>query len=269
MKKSLFALLFLFAVYLRGMGQSTVLPESYLPGNASVAYSARWSAFHNPAVLSSEKEVAISALYQNRFGIGELSTQAAALSVPTKWINIGGAVSHFGFSSYSEVLAGVAFARTFDKFLTLGIQFNYYSVYLSNSAGNRGALSAQVGLLSQITPNFTVGFNAFNPTRQKVHYQDITKDIPSLFSLGASYRFSDEALWLVQVDKELDTNARWATGFEYCPVKELAVRVGGYGAPFIPTLGVGVAWKHFQLDVNFERHPVLGVTSTGALRYRF
>ena len=248
---------------------ATIVPSTFAAGDASVARQGEWFAFHNPALLASENKVSASAIYENRFSMKELSTQAISLACPTSLVNVGVAVSHFGYSNYSELLAGITFARTFDKWLTIGVQFNYYSVNFSNSVGSKGAVLAQIGLLSQVTPDFFVGFNAFNPTRQKVQYQDIVRDIPSVFSLGVMYRFTDELKWLAQVDKEISSDPIWKTGFEYQPVSVFIVRIGGYGAPFIPTLGAGVKWQNFNFDVNFERHPSLGITSIGVLRYVF
>lgn len=248
---------------------ATIIPSSYAAGDASVARYGEWIAFHNPALLASEAQVAATAIYEDRFAMKELSTQAVSLTCPASLVNIGMALSHFGYSSYSELLTGLAFARTFDKYLTIGVQFNYYSVTFSNSVGNRGAVLAQIGILSQLSPDFFVGFNAFNPTRQKVVYQNVTKAIPSQLNLGAMYRFNPELKWLVEIEKEMDSDVCWKTGFEYRPVTALTVRFGGFGAPFTPTLGAGAEWQRFHLDVNFMRHQVLGMTSSAALRYLF
>lgn len=246
-----------------------IIPESYAPGNASVARIGEWLPFQNPALLDGVNHPAISMVIENRFTVKELSTEAASLQIPFHSLKVGLAVSHFGFSTYSEMLVGIAAAHTFDKLLTIGIQVNYYNAYFSGEQGNKGTLLAHVGLLSQITPDFYIGFSSFNPTRQKVYYQLITKDIPSVFTLGSCYRFSNQLVWLTQLTKAVNADVQWGTGFEYNPTNVLAIRFGGYGAPFIPTLGAGVQLNQFRINVNFEKHPVLGITSVGGLQYLF
>jgi hypothetical protein len=248
---------------------NVIIPASYSAGNASVAREGDWIPFHNPALLEGSDESKITMLVENRFAVSELSTEAASVQFPINPVKVGVAISHFGFSTYSEMMVGLAVAHTFDKLLTLGIQFNYYSAYFSSEQGNKGTLLPQIGLLSELSPNFFIGFSAFNPTRQQIHYQFVTKNIPTIFNLGTSYRFSKDFVWLTQLSKALDSTIQWALGFEYQPVDILTMRLGGYGTPFIPTLGAGVKLNQFRVNVNFERHPVLGITSVGGLQYVF
>ncbi len=269
MKKCIILLGFNFFLSHIQAQSNVIIPESYAAGNASVAREGDWIPFHNPAVLEEITETKIAMLVENRFAVSELSTEAASIQFPINPIKIGIAISHFGFSTYSEMLAGLALAHTFDKLLTLGVQFNYYSTSFSREPVNKGAILVQIGLLSEVSPNFYIGFSAFNPTRQNIRYQFVTKNIPSVFTIGTSYRFSKDFVCLTQLTKEIDSNIQWAFGFEYQPVDMLTMRLGGYGSPFIPTLGAGVKMNQFRVNVNFERHPVLGITSIGGLQYVF
>ena len=269
MKKCIILLGFNFFLSHIQAQSNVIIPESYAAGNASVAREGDWIPFHNPAVLEEITETKIAMLVENQLAVSELSTEAASIQFPINPIKIGVAISHFGFSTYSEMLAGLALAHTFDKLLTLGIQFNYYSTSFSREPVNKGAILVQIGLLSEVSPNFYIGFSAFNPTRQNIHYQFVTKNIPSVFTIGTSYRFSKDFVCLTQLTKEIDSNIQWAFGFEYQPVDMLTMRLGGYGSPFIPTLGAGVKMNQFRVNVNFERHPVLGITSIGGLQYVF
>jgi len=269
MKKWIILLGFNFFLLHVQAQSNVIIPESYAAGNASEAREGDWIPFHNPALLEGIANTKIAMLFENRFAVNELSTEAASVQFPINPVKIGVAISHFGFSTYSEMLAGLALAHTFDKLVTLGIQFNYYSACFSREQGNKGAILAQIGLLSEVSSNFYIGFSAFNPTRQKVHYQLVIKDIPSIFNIGTSYRFSKDFVCLTQLTKAIDSNIQWAFGFEYQPVDMLTMRLGGYGSPFIPTLGAGVKMNQFRINVNFERHPLLGITSIGELQYVF
>ncbi|MDP4204294.1 MAG: hypothetical protein Q8861_16565, partial [Bacteroidota bacterium] len=122
---------------------------------------------------------------------------------------------------------------------------------------------------SEVTPEFYLGLNVFNPMHQQLKYQEIVKDLPCLFTIGMQYRMTESFRWLLQFDKEVSSRLMVRSGFEYYPTQTIVVKLGGYGAPLTPTLGCGVTAGGFVFDVNFERHPVLGITSVGALRYNF
>jgi hypothetical protein len=245
------------------------VPASHFAGGISVVKKGEWSHFFNPALLATCERSLLSATYESRFAMRELSVQALSVAVPTPSLCVGASVSHFGYSVCSEMLVGISFAHTFDRYLTIGLQFDYYSASFSSSEGHKGAVVAQVGLLSELTPDLTLGFCVFNPTCQRLVYRDIFKKIPTLFSIGMQYGFSDAFQWLCQVDKMLGCAFVGRVGFEYRLVPQVVVQIGGYGSPFVPTLGCGVARGGFRLDVGFERHRVLGVTSVGTLRYVF
>ena len=68
---------------------ATIVPGSYVAGNASVAYTAEWQPFQNPAALACEKQFGLTLLYENRYITAELSNAAFSAAFPTKYINVG------------------------------------------------------------------------------------------------------------------------------------------------------------------------------------
>jgi hypothetical protein len=269
MKLLLISFFLLILGGLHAQQSSSAIASSKAPANASTAYKENWTAFHNPAILTTEKTTTVSINYENRFQLKELSTKVVRVAIPTKLVGLGLAISHFGYSQYNEMQAGLGLARSFSTKFSMGVQFNYYSVYLSPAEGSKGNLVAQVGLLTEVLPRFFVGFHAFNPAQTNIKTGITEKRIPSVFSLGSSYYFTDKLIWVAQLDKEVDYNLQWRTGFEYELIKELALRMGGYGNPFVPSLGASLQINKLQLDVNFERHPVLGINSICGLSYTF
>lgn len=249
---------------------ATIVPSSYVAGNASVAYHKYWQPFQNPAALAHAQNYSVTLLYENRYITKELGNSVASLAIPTKYVNVGASFSYFGYASYNEMLASVTLARSFGKVLHIGLEFDYYTLYLSPSERYRGTVTAQVGVQLQVLPNLMIGFNVFNPVFSKIKTDLITKPLPSVFSLGTNYQLHEKVSWLVQLDKEVHSPMRWATGFEYAPFEEFTVRVGAYGFDyFVPTLGVGLAFDGFRFNLQTEyRHP-LGLTMMGVLQYRF
>ncbi len=249
---------------------ATIVPSSYVAGNASVAYNAEWQPFQNPAALACEQNYTLSLLYENRYITAELSNAAFSVAIPTKYINVGAQFSYFGYAEYNEMLAAVTFARTFGNIFHLGVECDYYAVYLSPSERYKSTATVQVGFQVQVVPSLTIGFSAFNPIFSKIKSDLTEKRLPSVFSLGTNYRIHEKVSWLVQLDKEVRSPLRWATGFEYAPFDVFDVRIGCYGSDYtVPTLGVGCGWAGFKFHLHCEYRNPLGVTMLGTLQYRF
>lgn len=207
--------------------------------------------------------------YQNRFAVKELSVKQAQVAVPTKLLNIGAAFSHFGYENYNENIVYLSFARKFsDKFM-LSAAVDYYSVYFSKSEGSKGKLLVQIGIASQPVENLTIGFQAFNPIQTNIKTDILEKEIPSVFSLGAGYRFSEKVVWAVQLDKEISEKLRAATEIEYRFLDFMLVRAGcTVNDKVCPVLGSGFKLYYFWLDANFKYHTDLGITSNIALTFK-
>jgi len=269
LKKLCFALFLLCFSFTLSAQRTTVIPSSFVGGNASLAYKNDWLPFHNPAALAGAKKIGFLLLYENRYISKELANKALNVWFPTKNLNIGASFSHFGYSEYNEMIAAVTFAREFGRF-RLGIEVDYYTLFLSQSERYKGTITAQVGAQIFITDAFSIAFNAFNPTFSKVKSELAEKRLPTTFSLGTLYRIKNEVDWLVQIDKEISSPLRWATGFEYAPAKEFIIRLGAYGYNnFIPTFGAGIRFSGFKFDVNADYNSVLGFSLVGCLGYTF
>jgi len=269
MKKVCFALLFLCFSFWLNAQKTTVIPSSFVGGNASVAYKNYWLPFQNPAALAGAEKIGFQLLYENRYITKELANKAMNVWFSTKYLNIGASFSHFGYSEYNEMIVGITFARQFGRF-RLGVEVDYYTVFLSQSKRYRGTVTAQVGTQITVTDNFSLAFNAFNPTFSKVKSELVENRLPVIFSIGSLYRIKNTVDWLVQLDKEISSPLRWATGFEYAPVKEFIIRIGAYGYKnFIPTFGAGIRFGGFKFDVNADYNSVLGFSMIGCLGYKF
>ena len=247
---------------------TTVIPQSFLPGNASVAASDQWSIFHNPAALASETHYKVGILYENRYIVPELSNEAIYIALPTPYFQIGLSYSFFGYSVYNEMLAALSIARSFGKF-RLGIECLYYTMYLSETERYQGTVTAQVGVQVDVIEQLTIGFNIFNPVFSKVETLPETR-LPVIFSIGTDYRFHHQLAWLVEVSKDLTTPLRVGTGITYRPVKELKVGVGVLVWQSVrPNLTVGLFYKGLNLEVQSSYQYPLGFMLSGCFSYTF
>ncbi len=248
----------------------STLPSSSSIAQTSVADKQNWSAFTNPAMLGYLEQTEFGVQFENRYLLNELSTKSMQVGFSSKLVCTGVSFSHFGYSQYHEMIAGIGFARNFSNKFAMGVQANYFTSYFSASNSYRGAFFPQVGLSVLLSPTFSIGFNASNPFQSVIKNEYVTKRIPSVFSLGTEYLFSQELIWHTQIDKEVSSNYRYATGFDYRMLEQLTVKLGGYWLDYlVPCLGVGAKAGSFLIDLNCELHPLLGLNTFASVHYRF
>ncbi|MCL1867955.1 MAG: hypothetical protein FWF72_03260 [Paludibacter sp.] len=248
--------------------------ENSISGSSSIAETSvsdarQWSAFHNPANLGYLTKTEFGAIFENRFFIKELSTKIAQAGIATSKVNVGIGVSHFGYSIYHDILAGVALARDFSGKFALGVSLNYFASYFVQENRYRGAVLGQIGANIKISDRMNVGFNAFNPFLTNVKTETSVKKLPSVYSLGTRYFFAKSVAWRTQIDKELNANYRFATGFDYYLKDIFSLKLGIYGYDYlISCLGVGFCFSNFHFDLNAEMHPQLGINTFAMLKYK-
>ncbi len=215
-----------------------------------------------------QPEVGIS--IENRYLLSELFSKTVQFGIPSKLLNVGISFNYFGYSLYHEMQFGIGFARNYSNKFALGLQFNYYAAYFSASNSYRGAFLPQIGLSVKLSPGFNIGFQSFNPFQSNIKTDYVIKRIPSIFSLGTQYHLSRELVWKTQIDKEISSNYRFATGFEYQMLEKMSVKIGAYGSDYlVPCIGMGFNMSKVLIDFNCELHPLLGLNTFASIRYRF
>lgn len=272
--KKIYTSLFILLAFSCGIfGQiAPVVPSSVSIANTSVAVQNEWSAFQNTAALAHIDKAEASMQFENRFMLKELSTRSIQGAIHTKYANVGLSYSYHGYSLYNEMIGGIGLARNFDDKFSMGVQFNYYTAYFSAAEESRyrGTVLAQFGISSRIFPKLIVGFHTFNPFQNNIKTENTEKRLPSIFSIGTNYEFADNLVWLTQIDKEVSSNFRFASGFEYAMIEQLTVKLGAYGQDYlVPAIGFGLHLKGFHFNLNTELHPQLGLNTLANLKYRF
>ena len=270
MKKLFFILIFNFLYLSQILAQvQEILPSGIAPAGADVVFTERWLAFANPATLSREESVMASVGYENRYFSEELSDEYLSLAIPSKFFNVGVAFNFFGYADYHEMIAAVTVARRFGV-AAVGIEFDYFNMFLPDEVGYRHAFTAQVGLQLDVTDRCVVGFRMFNPSFSRIDYNDVARRLPVMMHVGCNYRFVDDLDLLVEVGYVLDRGVDWAVGMEYRLMPELLVRAGARGCDYvIPSLGVGVCFAGFRFDLTAEADFRIGTSLLSNLSYKF
>jgi hypothetical protein len=87
---------------------TTAGAKSSAMANTSVVLTDLWSVYNNQAGLGYLQQISIGAFHRSGF-ISEQNTQGIAVAVPTKTGTLAATVDYYGFTSYNEMKAGIAY----------------------------------------------------------------------------------------------------------------------------------------------------------------
>ena len=246
-------------------------------GNASVTLSDIWSVHHNQAGLSGLSHPVAGIHYENRYGVKEMSLQAAAFALPLPGDGgnvLGLSMTTFGYSAYRDTKFGLSYGKKLGDKYSVGLQLNYLQTSIGGEYGSSGALAAEAGLQAEIIDDLSIGVHIFNPTRAKILEYVVQEEteverIPTIMRFGISYEFSDKVTVNLETEKDVYFKPIFKGGLEYHPIDILYLRGGISSDPIYNTFGFGLEMSNFKLDFAASKHQVLGYTSQISLIYNF
>lgn len=212
----------------------------------------------NQASLAQQKNVSAGVYGERRFLLQDLSLYQLNVSLPTASGNFGLTVMRFGGTEYSEMAAGLAYARKLGEKIDVGAQFNYYAINV-NSYGNGSAITAEAGVIFHASEQLNVGLHVYNPTAVKIGKNEEER-LPSIYSFGAGWDASDKLFFGAEVQKEEDQPVNVNAGIQYAFDKMIFARAGVSSASSSFYFGAGVQLKDFRIDATASIHPHLGIT---------
>ena len=111
-----------------------------------------------------------------------------------------------------------------------------------------------------------LGTHIFNPVEAELSaYGD--ECIPPAIAFGAALSLSEDAVFMIDVVKEMYRPAALRTGFSYLLMETLAIRGGMTTAPFTLSGGAGLVLKNVQIDFATSYHQILGVSPSVSLMF--
>lgn len=237
-------------------------------GNASVAITDIWSAFNNQAGLARIRKAESGIFYENRFMVKELGYSAMALAYPVNAGTLGFSAGYFGYSMFNEVKLGLAFAKSFGKYLAFGLQFNYNSVRLAESYGNSSFITFEAGMIADITPKLSIGAHIYNPVSSKLAvYND--ERAPAIFSVGASYILSGNITLLAEAEKNISEKATFNSGLEYKIADRIAFRIGVSTGVSSFSFGAGFQTRGLIFSIGSSYNMILGYSPNASISCKF
>ena len=158
-------------------------------GRTSVALTDFWNIQNNQAGIALIDKISVGIYYESRFLISELGVKSAAVVVPTKIGVLGASFNHFGYSLYSDVKIGLAYARSFGPYFRIGLQLDYLQTTIGDNYGSKSNITFELGIQSDVTEVVTIGAYVYNPIRVKLADYNNEK-VPSIFRLGVGWKIS-------------------------------------------------------------------------------
>ncbi|MFT7589220.1 MAG: hypothetical protein ACI959_001437 [Limisphaerales bacterium] len=229
-------------------------------GGATVSLIDGWSVFHNPGALCMLDQFTISTSTSRLHLVEGLNYQGLGISWPTNSGSFGLSLNYLGFSRYNEQRITFAYSRSLAPKLGIGLQFNYLTTGI-NGYGRSNSFTGTFGIWYSPLKALSIGLSLFNPFRVSVS-PELNEEIPMVFTLGASYAFSENLLLAFDIEKNIDQPLQVRNGLEYKLIDLLYVRAGISTAPIAASCGIGFHLKNIDIDLAASVHRFIGVTPT-------
>jgi hypothetical protein len=234
--------------------------------NSSLLFNDFWSAENNPAGLGFLNSWGGGISYENHFLIKELSYKSMVIGYPTGKGAFGLTVGQLGYNLYQENKIGFSYGQRLSETFSMGIQLNYMNTRISEGYGTKSGLTANIGLIADLSEKIRVAAMVINPGRTKL--SDIEDErIPALIKLGFGYKFSKKVSFLSEIEKDIDFDSNAKFGIEYKATELLFFRVGYGTHPSISTFGFGLKLKEFTIDASSSFHSKIGFSPQISISY--
>ncbi len=232
-----------------GMGYVCVMKNSF------------WSSFHNQAALAYNNSYSIGFNYENRFGLKELGTRTAAITIPAWKTSLGAVYSYFGYPDFRREMAGLSCGLKLSDVLAAGVQVDYFSEKTAGEYDNKYQLTCEMGILFHASENIRLGIHIFNPVPKSL----VKNNLPSILRVGAGTDLSKTLFAGVEAEMSTRSKLIIRTGFEYEAAKKFWMR-GGFSTDNNSfSFGLGYLAKVVSIDLGFSTHEKLGITSSASL----
>lgn len=188
----------------------------------------------------------------------ELNTFSGCFALPTGSGVFGLQLHQFGNSAFAQRQAGLAYGRRLSEKVDVGVQFNYYTIYVGGY-GNAAALNFEAGAIFHFTEQLQGGIHVSNPTTS--HLGKISPEpIPSVYTIGLGYDASENFFLSTEIEKTEDKNLDVNASMQYKFTDRLFARAGVSSGSSVVFFGIGFKVENIRIDATASLHPQLGFT---------
>ena len=226
--------------------------------------------------------VAYGTNYKNGFKLGFYAQYLSATEDRTLIDENGNYAGTDGSFGASDLLAGIALAKTINPQLDIGFSLKYLRESLDDT--NASAILLDAALLHQTAnENLTIGAAIRNFGAQITYFtdSDYKENLPTTYVIGFHYLVSQKISANLDIQKPAKNDAYGCIGLEYRWNEKFSLRSGyktnatdwkkGGDSEFLSGLsfGFGMLWKKMQIDYAIVSYGDLGLVNQISLGYLF
>ncbi len=209
----------------------------------------------NPAAGTTITGYSVSAGFSRSFDMPEFDRFKLAAAAPLGDLTLGGWLSGFGQTLYSERTAGLNVSYPLPGSLQLGAGLSVTQVQVKNY-GNDNTFSGDLGLF-YTTRSWSVGASALNLASTPL--STFTDDHPPhMLHLAGSYTPLEKLTLLAEIEWMEHRDLTVRAGAEIWMLDALAIRAGYDSAPERIHLGLALRWSGLTGMGAYDYHPWLG-----------
>lgn len=236
-------------------------------GAYSLHFNDLFSITHNQASLAEMTHVTAGAWMERRFSLRAASTYHFGVTLPASSGSFALTGTYFGYETFNQQQAGLAYGRHIGKRLDIGLQIDYLAAQVAGY-GNASAFTGEVGIIWHITDHWHAGLHVFNP--EQVQYDGNFKETATTtYTLGFGYEPSEKVMLAVEANRDVIKRTYGNLAVQYGLSDNLAV-LGGFSTDADQDfLGIRLQLGNLQIDMYAGYHPQLGITPGAGFLYTF
>jgi len=221
------------------------------------------SVYSNPAGVGYLNQNEVAVAFQQHFGVQGLNTVGAWGAFSSKTVNLGFSVDKFGDELYRDARIGLLVSKKIER-ISLGLKGSYLNSGVKDLS-SRASFLLEFGILSDLNSKWKVGLSAFNVSRANLYENQF---IPTILSLGLSFKPSKNLEINAQSDYFVSENFRFRVGFNYKPRENLLVCAGVNPYLRATHLGLGFDLKSYNFIYSVAILPGVGMLNQLTLSFK-
>jgi hypothetical protein len=223
-------------------------------GYAGATVADEWSLFNSIGGLGKLTKNSFGFCYEAVPSLIGADRMAAVYNSAHRWGNWAIGAFRFGDALYSEQMMSAGFSNQFG-ITSLGAKINYLQ-YRAEGFGTRAAMSVDLGGITQLTRELSIGAYITNLTQSTLQNQDGDR-LPTQLVIGLGIKPSKKVYVSTELQKDIDYQPTWRTGIEYTLYKTFLFRTGYNFNPQAAFFGLGFHKKNLKVDyaIRFNQLP--------------
>jgi len=234
-------------------------------GFASSGLTDEWGIFNNVGSLGRQEKMSAAAAYELRTQLKNANRMAFAFNAPMQWGVSAIGLFRFGDELYNEQVISAGLGNKFG-IASLGIKVNYIQ-YHAIGFGTHSTVSIDFGGVTQLTDQLSIGAYITNLNQAKINSDYNSERIPTRLTAGLTCKPKENILITSELDKDLDYDLIWRTGFEYSFKQKFFVRSGVNIKPQSGFFGLGAKRKNLQADYAIQFNSLSGASHQASISY--